>query len=372
MMKLFRHRIAIAAAALLMGSTAFTALSTTASATAPSVKVEHLVIKPSASFTPHPPAGATDLYHCSVVNPKLTQNMMVTSSQFHPGTKEVHHAILNRVDPAQAAQAEAMNNNGKGWTCFGEPNVVGSDIGEFSGMPWLCGWSPGHGPDILPAGLGVPLPKGSLLIMQIHYNTLAGDKPDASWISLTGTPTVDSTDKAVTIQQLPAPPDIPCPANVSGPLCDRNASLADLGARFGQAAITSVNVMEAICGRNPLNPPAGNTTSCNWPVGNAEVIQRITPHMHLLGQSMTVTLNPGTPNAKVLLSVPNYNFDNQVAYNVAPTHVGPGDKIGVSCTYNPTLRQFNPQTKKLPPRFITWGDGSSDEMCLAIVATTQT
>ena len=326
----------------------------------------------AAAFTPHPPAGANDLYHCSVINPNLAQSMMVTSTTFHPGTREVHHAILYRVPPQEAAQAEALNNHGKGWTCFGEPSVASTDaFGEFSGMPWLCGWSPGHGPDVLPAGLGVPLEKGSLLIMQIHYNTLIGDKPDRSWIALTAAPAASSTLKPVSIQQLAAPPDIPCPANVTGPLCDRTASLADLAQRFGPSAVTSVNILESICGRNPLNPPAGSSTSCTYPVGNDEVIQRITAHMHLLGKSMTVTLDPGTPKARVILNVPNYNFDSQVAYNISPpVHVGPGDSIGVSCTWDPTLRQFNPQTKNLPPRFITWGDGSSDEMCLAVVTTT--
>ncbi len=47
----------------------------------------------------------------------------------------------------------------------------------------------------------------------------------------------------------------------------------------------------------------------------------------------------------------------------------PGDTIGVTCTYDPTLRQELPQLRKLPPRFVTWGDGSSDEMCLGTVWT---
>ena len=44
-----------------------------------------------------------------------------------------------------------------------------------------------------------------------------------------------------------------------------------------------------------------------------------------------------------------------------------GDTLEVSCTYNPTLGQELPQLRKLPPRFMVWGDGSSDEMCLALV-----
>jgi hypothetical protein len=359
------------AVTIVVGLGSITAIASPALA-ASAQRVDHLVFKPTKAFTPRPPSGTTDLYHCSVVDPKLHQDMMVTSSSFHPGSREVHHAILYRVPPESASAARALNKHGKGWTCFGEPDVDGSSIGEFSTMPWLCGWSPGHGADILPAGLGVPLPKGSLLIEQIHYNTLAGHKPDRSWVALTAVPTAKSDLKTVTVLRLPAPPDLPCPANVSGPLCDRAASLADLGQRFGQAAVTSVNLLEAVCHRSTVNPPAGNSTSCDWPVKSDEVIERITPHMHLLGKSMTVTLDPGTPQAKVILNVPNYNFDSQIAYNIdpPPVRVGPGDTIGVSCTWDPTLRQFNPQTKNLPPRFITWGDGSSDEMCLASAMVT--
>jgi hypothetical protein len=79
-------------------------------------------------------------------------------------------------------------------------------------------------------------------------------------------------------------------------------------------------------------------------------------------------LDAGTPNAKTLLDVPNYNFDYQRSYNLAtPVTTKSGDTIQVTCTYNPTLRQELPQLRKLPPRYVTWGDGSSDEMCLALV-----
>jgi hypothetical protein len=84
--------------------------------------------------------------------------------------------------------------------------------------------------------------------------------------------------------------------------------------------------------------------------------------------SMRVVLNPGTPESKVLLDVTNYNFNYQRSYNMSrPVLVTPGDRVQVSCTYNPKLRQELPYTRHLPPQYITWGDGSADEMCLAIV-----
>jgi hypothetical protein len=86
---------------------------------------------------------------------------------------------------------------------------------------------------------------------------------------------------------------------------------------------------------------------------------------------MRVTLNPGTKDAKLLLDVPNYDFNYQRSYNLkSPVLVHPGDRIEVSCTYNPRLRQEIPYTRNLAPQYITWGDGSADEMCLAIALMT--
>jgi hypothetical protein len=94
--------------------------------------------------------------------------------------------------------------------------------------------------------------------------------------------------------------------------------------------------------------------------------------MHLLGVSFTMTLDPGTPDQKTILNVPAYNFHYQKAYNVPPVAVKPGDTVQVSCTYDPTLAQELPILRKVPPHFVTWGDGSSDEMCLGIMLTSKT
>ena len=49
--------------------------------------------------------------------------------------------------------------------------------------------------------------------------------------------------------------------------------------------------------------------------------------------------------------------------------VTPGDTVQVQCTYNPALAQELPLLRKVPPHFVTWGDGSSDEMCLGLMWT---
>jgi hypothetical protein len=183
--------------------------------------------------------------------------------------------------------------------------------------------------------------------------------------------------KPLKIDTYVAPPDLPCPAGESGPLCSRANSLKDLGARFGKGEVNFVNLIEFICGRSSAIPAdSANSvvsTSCTMPSEGAGYIQSVGAHMHMLGVSMVVTLNKGTADEQVLLNQPAYNFDLQRGTAlVPPVHVTRSDRITVSCTYNPILRSLLPQTRALPNRYITWGDGSSDEMCLAIIGRTTT
>jgi hypothetical protein len=319
------------------------------------------------AYKPKAAPGTFDDYHCTLINPHIKTNSFIVASQFYPGTKEIHHSILFLVPPNLAAAAESANKDGNGWSCFGEAPIPSTSMDQISNTPWLTAWGPGAPENIEPAGTGVPLPAGSLVIEQIHYNLLIGDKPVKAKLELQTVPATTPL-KPSELGLYAAPPDIPCPSGVHGPLCNRAASLAYTGKEFGQSQVDFINLLETICGRNPVDPPAGDTTSCTWPVGRYATVVRVAAHMHLLGVSMRVTLNPGTPGAKVLLNDPNYNFNYQRAYNLkTPVAVTPGDRIQVSCTYNPRLRQEIPYTRDLPPQYITWGDGSADEMCLALV-----
>jgi len=249
--------------------------------------------------------------------------------------------------------------NGQGWTCFGETPLPDTGLAQISNTPWLSAWAPGHGADNLPKGTGIYLPAGSLVVMQVHYNLLVGDRPVKNSLVLHTVP-ASTPLLPLHLELMPAPPDVPCPAGVTGALCSRSASLANLGQRFGASAIGFVDTIEAVCGRNPANPPVGNSTSCDWPVYDKGFIVRAGAH------------NPGTPQAKTVLDVPAYNFHYQKAYNLkTPVAVKPGDVVRVTCTYDPQLAQELPALRKVPPHFVTWGDGSSDEMCLGLMWTSQ-
>ena len=116
----------------------------------------------------------------------------------------------------QAIAANAATG-GKGWTCFGAPSLPNASLAAFLSTPFLSVWAPGHGADVLPKGTGIALAKGSLVIEQVHYNLLVGDKPVTNSLVLNTVP-ASTPLLPMQSQYLVAPPNIPCPAGVTGPL----------------------------------------------------------------------------------------------------------------------------------------------------------
>jgi hypothetical protein len=358
----------LVAAVALVTATCFVGTSATA---ASSTHVTSIWLK-SAKYTPKAPTGATDDYHCTVLDPHVAHSSYIVSSQFFPGSVEDHHAALFLLPPSLVAQAQRDEVFKHGWTCFGEGTLPNTPLSDFAETTLLSNWSPGSGAIDFPKGTGFVIPAGSMVVMQVHYNLLVGDKPVKNSMVLHTVP-LSTPLLPLRVQEMEAAPDIPCPAGVTGPLCNRAASLANQGQRFGQTAVVEVDGIEALCGRNPSDPPAGNSTSCTSPLNTGGYLVRIAPHMHLLGVGFTMVLNPGTPEARTVLNVPNYDFHRQRAYNLAiPVPVTAGEPVQITCTYDPTLAQELPVLRKVPPHFVTWGDGSTDEMCVGVTWTSAT
>src|SRR5271167_836376 len=144
-------RLAVGAAALIVLATSLTVAGASAT-THTTWPVTPVTISMANPYQPNPPAGATDDYHCSLIDPKLAQNSFIVSSDFLPGDKdstEVHHAILFLIPPSWAAAAEKADNNGAGWTCFGETILTHQQLQLPGSKPstnqptWLTAWAPG-------------------------------------------------------------------------------------------------------------------------------------------------------------------------------------------------------------------------------------
>jgi hypothetical protein len=309
-------------------------------------------------YTPAAPSGGTDEYRCFLVDPQLTEVAYLTGSQFLPQNAAiVHHAIFYRVDPAQAGEAAEVDAgaDGEGWTCFGDAGVQGQTA-------WVAHWAPGAGETLMPDGFGFAMPPGSKLIMQVHYNLLNTAGRDQSGMKMRLAP-ADAGLKPLETALAMAPIELPCEPGGAGPLCDRDAAVADVAKRFGPESSELVEQLRQWCGPTP-----GETQHCDQPVEEAGTIHMAAGHMHLLGRSIKVELNPGTPKAQVVLDVPAYDFDNQALVPLKkPIDVARGDVVRVTCTHDAGLRKQLPQLSKLPPRYVVWGEGTSDEMCLGIL-----
>lgn len=322
---------------------------------------------------PVAPNSGTDDYRCFLLNPKVTQDSIIRTIEFIPQRKNyVHHAIIFRVTDADLAAAITQDQNGTGWPCFGGTGLGGM-VSTFVSSPWLSSWAPGRGKDVSPAGYGTPFKKGERFVLQVHYNLLAATdgkiETDQSKIVMETVPAKGSTIKQLQLELFPAPVELDCPVDVTGPLCERRASLIDLAARTSTASAFESAGINALCGQNPFKPIASLTSRCDKIMTKSFNAIAAAPHMHLLGRSLKLTLNPGTATEKIILDVTNYNFDDQSSTLLkTPIAVKAGDTIRVECTFDPTLRQKIMQLKNLPPRYVTWGEGSSDEMCLGVIA----
>lgn len=324
---------------------------------------------------PHLPQGSnggTDDYHCFLIDPKITQDSLITQVEFQPQQRPMmHHAIMFLVGQKDLPEAVRIDNNGAGWPCFGGTGL-GSSFSSFLTSPWLSSWAPGRDRDIMPAGFGTPMAKGDRIVLQVHYNLLAitsGKIPtDRSKVLITAIPAAGAHLKTLYTELVAAPVELACPNGVTGPLCNRGKSLIDLAQRTSQSTAMEALGLNLECGHNAIKPTPGLISSCDTKITQSELVVKATPHMHLLGRSLQMILNPGTPGQKILLDRPNYNFDDQSPTILkTPVQLKVGDTVRVTCKYDPTLRQKLPELRKLPARYVTWGEGSSDEMCLGVL-----
>lgn len=330
-----------------------------------------------APYQPTAPAGATDDYRCFVIDPQLREAAFVTGAQVLPDNPAlVHHAILYRVEPGQAGAASAADAAapGAGWTCFGGTGLPGGDgpAGLLDGAPWVTAWAPGGPGERLTArGAGVRLAAGSKLVLQMHYNLAHGAGVDRSGVRLRLAPGTARLQPLHTML-LPAPVELPCAPGETGRLCDRRAAIVDVANRFGTAAEFTIAGLQFLCGGNLAAPAAGDTQSCNRRIARPATIRAVAGHMHLLGRSIRIELNPGTGRAQTLLDIRNWNFDDQGAIPLRkPVRIGPGDELRVTCRHDASLRSKLPALQGQQPRYVVWGEGTSDEMCLGVVVVTR-
>ena len=334
-----------------------------AAATLPTVDIPQvradMVLQLDAPYTPD--TSNTDDYRCFVFDPGLTEPTYVTGYLFEPGELEiVHHAILYQINSEvrERAFAKDAEDEQPGWSCYNTTHLGG----RYETM--VGTWAPGTTPVFYPAGSGYKIEPGDLFVMQIHYNTSAGVMPDHTRIALQFAEPGKFMLPLWTAQ-LQAPVEIPCPAGMTGEACERASAVRYAAQRYGsefyQRPDTLLRMCDKTLARDYANLDASHAvSSCDTPVPFTVVATEVFGHMHELGKSLRIELNPDTPEAQVLLDVPEWDFHWQDRYQFAePVTITRGDIVRMTCVWDNTLSEN--------PRYIVWGEGTGDEMCFGTV-----
>jgi hypothetical protein len=207
--------------------------------------------------------------------------------------------------------------------------------------------------------------------MQVHYNLLNGRAPDRSRALLTVAPASAELTPMQTLL-LPGPVELGCAKGEQSRLCTRTEALFELSRKYGANSALVPAFLLYLCRGSAANPRPSAVSTCDRRITTPTTIHRVVGHMHLLGASIRLELNPGTPKARILLDIPRWDFHWQNAYTLARSvQAEPGDVVRVTCRHDVRKRMHGEHGVPKTPRYILWGEGTTDEMCLGILQVTR-
>ena len=269
-------------------------------------------------FTPDPQGGdGVDDYRCFVIDPELDEEVFVSMVHTRPGNPGiVHHMIAYVISSDQMDEVDILKaeDSGPGYSCFGGPRVSSPEM--------LAGWVPGDRPQPYEPGHGVRLSEDSLVVVQMHYNTV--NDPE-------GTDRTELDLYFIDEEEFPDPTELV--------IIPQGAF--DLFLAAGDAEAEAVNVADQI--------PFGVT------------LHGIAPHMHLLGTEIRADISYGG-GEMCLVHIPEWDFNWQGFYLYEePIRLIPPLQTTLTCRYDNSPENQPPGRT---PQDVTWGDGTYDEMGL--------
>jgi mono/diheme cytochrome c family protein len=279
-----------------------------------------LVLSYPEAYTP-PATG--DMYRCFPIPTQLAQDQYVSAIDIHPGNRgEVHHVIAY-IDTNGSSQALDDNDAGPGYTSFGGPGFSVTNVNAAT----LGGWAPGSRPIQLPDGIAYSLPAASRVVLQVHYHPHAQVTPDRT----------------------------------------------EIGIYFAKTKPKQLlRVIPLINQDFTIPPNAANylvTASLPIPTPVPTHLWLIAPHMHLLGRKMNVTAAMPNGSYSCLINIDDWDFNWQGLYRFENAVALPtGTRLSLGAYYdNSTDNWRNPNT---PPKAVSWGESTTDEMCIAFLGLT--
>jgi mono/diheme cytochrome c family protein/roadblock/LC7 domain-containing protein len=279
-----------------------------------------LILEMPAAF--EVPADGPDIYRNFTIPTGLAENKWVRAVEFHPSArKAVHHALFAYVRAGSLKDLEAKD---------GKPgsvvlNGLGLGLGAQAGLGpsgGLGGWAVGGTPQFLPDEQALPLPKGTDLILQMHFHPTG--KPETERASVGLYFAEKAPEKRLLQMSIP--------------------SLFGIGSGLDVA------------------PGTANYTIQDSATLAADVqVLSAAAHAHYIGKEMkaTATLPDGT--TRPLLWIKNWDFNWQEQYLYKePVRLPKGTRIDVSIRYDNSAA--NPRNPSHPPKRVLWGEQSFDEM----------
>lgn len=265
-----------------------------------------------------PPSGS-DIYQCFVLKTSLPKDVYISAIEYQPGNAKVVHHILAYVDVTGQARKRDEADPKPGYSCFSGPGVeVHGDLG---------GWAPGNEPSRLPDGIGRSLPRGADVIMQVHYNPSGKPEKDRSRIGL----------------------------------------------HFSRGPVRRTLHWSAASNMKFEIPPGAENHEvvCSWKTPVDLVAYAVTPHMHLLGRDMLMSLTFPDGRTLDLIKIDDWDFNWQNTYYFAePIKVPKGTTLKVLAHYdNSSSNPRNPN--RLKPIPVHFGEKTTDEMCIGFLAVTK-
>ena len=268
-----------------------------------------MVLTMEAPFTVAP--DGPDVYRQFVIPTGLDADAWVQGIEIRSaGTGALHH-VLVWLDSTGDARKQDETDPEPGFRKM-----------SFKKTGALGGWAVGGGPRILPEGLAYPLPKGSDVVLSCHFHPTGKEAPEKVTLGLY------IAKKAPTRQIV----------------------------SLGMPPLFSRGVGLDIPPGDPKYTVKDNLT---LPV-DTDLIA-VGAHAHYVGKSMEAiaTLPDGTKKPIFRISDWDFNWQDQYVYK-QPIRLPAGTRIDATVVWdNSSSNQRNPSS---PPRRITWGEESLDEM----------
>ncbi len=272
-----------------------------------------LILRMTKSYTP--PADR-DEYRCFSLPVPSNTDIAASTIDFRPGDRGTVHHIVPFID--RAGSSAQLDKNGDGYSCFGGPGINSLDV--------LGAWSPGARPTPLPSGTAVIIPGKTRIIMQVHYHP----------------------------HDLQVAPD-----------------RTDIGIYFAKGAVKKQLHYDFLVNDEFVIPAGAHDyrVDADGSVPTDLHLVSIYPHMHLLGQKISVDAVMPNGGHACLVDVPHYEFAWQGQYIYSnPIALPKGARLHLEAHFdNSEDNVMNPNS---PPKAVRFGEASTDEMALALMGYT--